>query len=163
MPGFDAAVELLFSLEGLHSNDVDDPGADTWFGVSRTAHPTLPWPPSKTDALALYRREYWSPAGCESLPPALALAVFDAAVNQGVTTAVVMLQATLGVLADGIVGPKTLAAAQGHEAEHVARYLARRAQRYVATANFQRFGAGWFYRLFRVARACAALTLQEAL
>jgi hypothetical protein len=35
-------------------------------------------------------------------------------------------------------------------------YLAARAQRYVETANYRRFGKGWFRRLFRVDHACLA-------
>ena len=45
------------------------------------------------------------------MPPGLDLAVFDLAVHSGPLRAVRLLQAVLGVEADGIVGPVTLGAA----------------------------------------------------
>lgn len=44
----------------------------------------------------IYRRDYWDAARCGQLPPFLAVAVFEKAVNQGVRTAVMMLQEALG-------------------------------------------------------------------
>jgi len=75
-------------------------------------------------------------------------ALFDAAVNQGVDTASRMLQAAIGVKVDGIVGPKTLAAAWRKNGTNVVLEIAaQRGYRYGCTGHFTRFGLGWMRRL----------------
>ena len=77
-------------------------------------------------AAEIYRSDYWLPAGCARFPAPIAIAVFDAAVNQGVGAAVRTLQAALELPQDGIVGPKTVALAQRMDARKLlADYLAR--------------------------------------
>lgn len=48
-------------------------------------------------AKTLYLSGYWHPAHCDDLPPALALLVFDAAVNNGNSEAIKLLQVALDV------------------------------------------------------------------
>ena len=102
-------------------------------------------------AKELYRRDYWDACRCDQLPPRLAPLVFDAAVNQGVATAIKMLQQALHIPNDGKIGPQTIACAKSAGAELPAVYMALRAQRYAKTNGFERFGLGWFKRLFLVA------------
>jgi Putative secretion activating protein len=65
---------------------------------------------TQMEAKRIYRRDYWEFVSGDALPWPLSYFVFDAAVNQGVAPAIRMLQQALGVEADGIIGPQTLAA-----------------------------------------------------
>lgn len=148
---FDLAVELIIAAEGLHSDDPDDAGGDTWFGISRRAFPELePWPPSREVALALYRKHYWDACRCDELPEALRLAVFDAAVNQGAGATIRRLQLAAGVKADGVIGRQTLFAVTSNPANVRVDFLARRAMAYAEHPQFKKFGLGWLRRLFKV-------------
>lgn len=157
------AIAFVLEEEGGYVNDPNDPGGETNFGISKRAYPDLPIALlTKADALAIYERDYWYPAGCHQLPGPLALCVLDMAVNMGMERAVRTLQGALGVARDGVVGPLTVAAAQaadGHEA--MERLMAARVQAYAAMAHFGRFGTGWLRRTFRIHRR-ALLTTWEA-
>lgn len=149
---FGAALELVLSHEGGYSDHPADPGGRTLHGISERAHPDA-WiggPPSKDAAAAIYRREYWDRCGCDLLPPAVALIVFDAAVNQGAAWAVLALQRVLGVRQDGRVGPITAKAAAVNPAATVAAFAAARLQRYAQLRTFGTFGKGWCFRLAAV-------------
>ena len=64
----------------------------------------------KPEAYALFYNMFWRTTGASNLPDGLDFAVFQAGVNIGDRMAVILLQRILGVTADGIVGPQTLAA-----------------------------------------------------
>lgn len=97
---------------------------------------------------AIYRTRYWEPARCPTLPPALALFHFDAAVNHGVGTAIRALQEALPVAVDGEIGPITERASRTSDVRQViARYAAIRERRYRALKHFWRFGRGWLNRV----------------
>ena len=153
---FEIAIEAVLAYEGGYVNDPRDPGGETKYGISKRRYPHLAIATlEREDAIAIYRRDYWQATGCEILPPALGIAVFDAAVNQGPKPAVSMLQACLGVASDGVVGFETTHAARGADVEKVlGDYFARRALRYAALSTFDRFGHGWMRRLFGVHRVC---------
>lgn len=89
--GFDYCVN--FVIDALEGGDamVVDSGGKTKFGISQKAHPTLNIPElTRAMAVAIYREQYWTPAGCELVPWPFNLIVFDTAVNEGVTQAVKM-------------------------------------------------------------------------
>lgn len=151
---FEAAFNWLLGpdIEGEHSNDAADRGGDTWYGISRNAHPDIPWPPSRDDAAEIYRAQYWEACDCDKLPANLAVLVFDSAVQHGGTRAIKLLQLTLGTTADGVFGPKTQAAAQYAPDAVVADFLSRRARLYTRLVLNDRqqlkFCRGWHRRLF---------------
>lgn len=149
MMTFERAVEFVLRFEGEHSDDPHDSGGDTWFGISRRAYPRLePWPPTREQAIELYRQDYWTPCKCSSLPAPIALLVFDSAVNQGPAAAIRLLQKALNVRADGVIGNETLSAIQRSSLRLlVAEFVARRAFQYSLHPQVGRFGLGWFRRL----------------
>ena len=157
---FETAIDVVLEHEGGYSNDPHDPGGETNWGISKRAYPNVDIKNlSRAEAIAIYRRDYWEAAGCHQLPAALALALFDTAVNQGVATGVRMLQATLGVPVDGVVGTRTIGAARACDRETVlAEWLAERAVRYAALPTFGRYGRGWMRRVFDLFRVCLTLT-----
>lgn len=160
MTPFDRAFLHVVGREGAVSHDANDPGnwtsgkvgegdlKGTKFGISAGSYPTLDIALlTISDAEAIYRRDYWNPIRGDELPPALALAVFDSAVNQSVDTAIRCLQKALDVAVDGKIGPKTLAAIRRHSMrELVEHFQAERVLRYVELPTFSRFGRGWVRR-----------------
>lgn len=153
---FERAVSFVLSQEGGASHHPDDPGGETFFGISRRAYPDIPWPPTSEQAIALYHRDYWTPIRGEELPPGLDLVMLDTAVNHGGARAIRLLQTTLGVTVDGILGPQTLGAAQVANIPWVVEeFLARRAMVYATLPTFTIFGLGWMRRTMR----CLAVAL----
>jgi lysozyme family protein len=136
--GFLAAFQRTMGHEGTYSNDPDDPGGETYRGISRRHHPAwLGW--TVVDVIResgeamrsnaalqelvqhFYRVTFWAPMQAHLLPEPIALEMFDTAVNMGVRRAVGFLQASLNALnrnatlypdltVDGQMGPKTVAA-----------------------------------------------------
>lgn len=147
---FDRAVDLILTHEGVLSDDASDDGGLTKYGISQRAYPHLDIRALTRDqAIALYRRDYWDACRCGEMPWWAALLGFDAAVNQGGDAARRMLQASVGTVVDGAIGPATLAAI--HRAEPrlaLAQFLSHRALRYARHADWDRFGRGWMVRLF---------------
>ena len=116
---------------------------------------TVFWPKRAgypTDAQALYRRDYWQPLHGDQLPPGLDLLVLDCAINQGVTTAIKLLQQALRIEADGIIGPRTLTTAEVAMPGLLDAFTAERALRYEFNRNEAVFGRGWYRRLLRMHR-----------
>lgn len=108
---FDSAFARVVDHEGGYVNDPADRGLKTKFGISQRAYPTLDIAAlTLADARAIYRRDYWERCRCDAMPPVLAFAVFDLAVNAGRHAAVKDLQLALGVDSDGVLGPRTMAA-----------------------------------------------------
>ncbi len=153
MTRFDWCVERILEREGGLTNDPDDPGGLTNFGISQRQYPALDIAAlTRTDAIEIYRRDYWEPCGAEQMPEPLDFYLFDSAVNQGVGTAIRFLQTALRVHVDGRIGPETLGAITRLGASEAgALFMAERALHYVSLGTFWKFGRGWFKRLFIVA------------
>jgi hypothetical protein len=82
---FNQAVAFSLKWEGDYSFDKDDPGGETKYGISKRAYPDVDIKSlTKLEAERLYKKDYWDKAGCDSMEPKLAIAVFDSAVNCGV-------------------------------------------------------------------------------
>ncbi len=146
---FDEAFDLLIGHEGRYVNHPSDPGGETQFGISKRAYPALDIKALTLDeAKAIYRRNYWTPAGCEKVPEALRFDLLDMAVNSGVRTAVRTLQRAVGVVEDGLIGPATLSAlARGDPAAVQARFNGVRLQMMTDLATWPTFGKGWARRI----------------
>ena len=159
MNTFDIAVEFVLSFEGDISDDPHDSGGLTQFGISQKSYPDLDIKSLTRDqAKEIYRNDYWNRAKCNELPAQLAIVLFDSAVNQGAVTAIRLLQKSLNVNADGVIGPMTIAAS--HRAALnivVGELIARRAYQYSLHPEVARFGLGWFRRL----TSCHQLTQAE--
>lgn len=152
MSPFERAFAWVLMVEGPETNDPRDPGGLTRFGISQRAHPEVDVSRLTVEgAKRIYRTEYWDRARCEAFPLCIALALFDAAVNQGVTTAVRLLQLALKVDPDGVVGPKTIeAASRAIPFDLLDDFQSHRALRYSEGQHV--FRRGWFRRQFRLHR-----------
>lgn len=137
MVDFDSALAVTLAFEGLYSNDPNDPGGETFRGISRARHsrwcgwqaidrakcvPSFPDNLSEDSALEqrvaeFYRVRFWDTLHCAAIgQQALASLLFDSGVNLGVATATRLLQRALNFLkqpgdlltVDGKLGPRTL-------------------------------------------------------
>jgi lysozyme family protein len=85
--------------------------------------------------------------------------VFDAAVNSGPSRAAKWLQSAVGAVPDGIIGPATLKAVQGHlVADSIQVYQAKRLEFLKNLATWDTFGKGWGRRVAEVSELSKQLT-----
>lgn len=157
----DVLYDFTAKWEGGISNDPDDDGGLTSHGVTQAT-----WDrwcrkkgmPSKPVTMStaqereqLYFEEFWQAAGCYKLSNRVAKVLFDTAVNPGVDRAIHLLQAALGVEADGMFGPKTLRAAQAVTEVELCRRLVNARKGYYVARVFaartnRKFLRGWLRR-----------------
>ena len=146
---FERAVEFILRFEGEISDDPNDSGGLTKYGISQKSYPDLDVRAlTRTEAVEIYRRDFWARCKCDQIPAPLAIILFDSAVNQGPTAAIRMFQKALGVTVDGKIGAETIAA--GHRASLrlvTAEFIARRGYQYALHPQVIRYGLGWYRRL----------------
>lgn len=148
--GFSRAVEFVLDEEGGFVDNPRDPGSATNYGISQRAYPDVDIRAlTRDDAIAIYQRDYWD--RLPVLRDGVALAVFDCAVNVGLTRAIRILQLSVGARADGICGPKTRAAVRAvPERELLVLFSAERARYYALLDDLDDyFARGWMRRTFR--------------
>jgi lysozyme family protein len=155
MTPFEKALEFVLAREGGYSNDPNDPGGETKYGICKKYHPELDIKNlTIRQAGEIYRREYWDPNRCDELPYWAALAVFDTAVNMGKAHAQVCLQKTARVPDSGKNGAELYRIIQRMDPqEGMADYISYRLVRYAGLAGWQHYGRGW-------ARRCALLAME---
>jgi len=158
---FEKALKRILKHEGGYVNDPLDSGGMTNLGVTkRVWEEFVGHPVSEADMRALtpeiiapmYKMKYWNSSYCEVLPKGLDYVVFDFAVNAGTGRSVKTLQQAIGCVADGVIGPKTMAAINDAEPKDlIAKFSDARADFYqgiVARKPDQaRFIKGWLNRV----------------
>jgi lysozyme family protein len=92
------------------TDDPNDSGGLTKYGISQKSYPDLDIRNlTEENAISIYKKEYFDPCKIDQISnESLALQVFDFAVNAGNHRAIVILQSTVGVIADGVIGMQTL-------------------------------------------------------
>lgn len=145
---FDQAFDRLIGNEGGYVNNPADPGGETQWGISKRAYPNVNIRDlTREQAKAIYRRDVWQRASLDQFAPALAFQVFDAAVNHGVTGAIMMLQRAAGVADDGHVGPLSIEAIKAKPAPVlVMLFVAERIDFWTKLSTWVAFGKGWARR-----------------
>lgn len=146
---FDAAFEKLLGHEGGYTPGKGDPGGETCWGISKRSYPLLNIARlTQQDAKTIYLSDFWTPAGCDSVPASIAFDLFDMAVNSSVSRAVKTLQRTVGTTEDGKLGPMTLAAAARLDpARAVARFNGVRLAFMAGLDVWPTFSRGWALRI----------------
>jgi lysozyme family protein len=152
---FDRAFQITVGVEGGYVNDPADPGGETKYGISKRAHPGVDIKSLTMDqAKAIYLRDYWTPAGCSSMPERIGHLVFDCAVHHGVKTAIKLLQRALKVADDGEFGPITRGTLTARDTNETANLLMAERAVYMTTCSaWPTFKRGWLKRCFEIARA----------
>jgi lysozyme family protein len=153
MGDFQRCIDHVLAEEGGLSDHPADPGGLTQYGISKRGYPTLDIANlTLADAQAIYHRDYWQRIHGDQLPSGLDLLMLDCAVNQGPVTAIKLLQRTLRINDDGLIGPATLTAAFAAMPGLLDAFAAERALRYELNPNEATFGRGWYRRLLRMHR-----------
>ncbi len=145
---FQTALAHILRWEGGYSDHPDDPGGATNYGVTQATYDAwrkergLPTRSvreiAREEVEAIYRTRYWEPlpARYAERDPALALALFDLAVNSGLGTATQALRK---------VGPDWR------------RIVAWRITMLTRLPHFTTFGRGWMRRVAALIEECARL------
>lgn len=167
LSSFEEALAQVLIQEGGFVHHPSDPGGATNLGITRR---TLSQARGRSasvedvrrlgreEAASIYRRFYWDPIQGDALPPGIGLAVFDIAVHSGPARAASLLQEALGLAADGIVGPRTLAAAGAADAAEAVRRLTRLRLAFLSRLpTWPVFGRGWRRRALTIEREALRL------
>lgn len=171
MDMFAACLDFTLRQEGGYSDDPNDPGGATNYGITLATLREY----TGNDALtaddirdipmdtvhAIYGSDYWNRLRCDALPAGVDLMVFDHGVNAGTGRSAMILQQAIGLTGaavDGSIGPQTLAAVGQMAAASLINDLAARQHAYYQSlGNFQRYGAGWLARVGRRQAAATAM------
>ena len=160
LSNFPAALALVLQSEGGFVNHKFDPGGMTNLGVTRNVW--RDWVKRDVDeaemrsltpelVTPLYKARYWDACKCDDLPRGVDYAVFDSAVNMGSGRAAKLLQAALGVTADGAIGRATIAAATAADpVELLEAFSLGKEEFYKSLPTFATFGKGWLNRVAHV-------------
>lgn len=169
MSAFDTCLAFTLREEGGAVNNQHDPGGFTFRGITLATFRWWMRDPGATsddllaisdDALAgLYGGLYWNPVNGDALPPAVAMLVFDFAVNAGPRRSAMLLQQAVGAAQDGSIGPLTLGLVAAENLTSLVGRLAQlRADYYRSlTTLFATFGRGWLARTDACEGAAIAL------
>lgn len=149
---FQTALDQVLKWEGGYVDHPADPGGATNIGITQATYDA--WrlkegQPTRSvaqlerrEAVTIYYQQYWLRAGCEQVsPPALALVVFDAAVNSGVGAALKWLSQT----------------------RDWREYNSLRLDFLTGLSTWPSFGRGWARRIADLTRTAAALDAPDHL
>jgi lysozyme family protein len=123
---FIKAMKFVLKWEGGYTNDPNDPGGETKYGISKRSYPDLDIKNlTIEEATDIYYQNYWLKAGCDNVLFPFNLIFFDTAVNCGVERA----KRFSMVCKDW------------------QDYLFLRIEYYTKLENFKHFGKGWVNRV----------------
>lgn len=150
---FNTAFHKLLGHEGGFVDHPDDPGGATRWGVTERVARANGYTGSMREfpvdlAKSIYRSQFWDAVQADELPPEVRYAVFDAAVNSGVRQSILWLQRAVEVKDDGVLGPRTLAAARSSNPDWILRrVLSQRLRFMTGLSNWPSFSRGWARRI----------------
>lgn len=151
-----ACLPITLKHEGGYTNNRADRGnwtsgkvgvgvlKGTKYGIAAHAYPNLDIKNlTVNDVKPIYEKDYWKPARCENLPYGVDLAVFDFAVNSGVSRSVKYLQSVVGAKQDGKAGNETVTKTAALDGKAVIQKLSAKRLSFVqGIPNFSAFIKG---------------------
>ena len=158
------ALKQVLKYEGGYVDHPKDPGGPTNKGVTQAVYDN--WRKSQnlsiqsvraitdSEVAAIYKNLSWDRVSGDLLPSGVDVAVFDFAVNSGVSRAAKTLQAVVGVTQDGVIGPATIQAAKTYVAMSITN---RRLAFMQSLSIWSTFGKGWSARIADVKAQIIAL------
>ena len=167
---FERCLTEVLRHEGGYVDHPSDPGGATNMGITRKTlarwRKVSPWTDlpkaavaglKRDEAALIYRASYWNACKAGAMPAGVDLALFDFAVNSGPDRAVRVLQAALGVAADGAIGPVTLGAVNAANPAKVINAICDRRLGFLGRlSTFATFGRGWTRRVAEIRAAALA-------
>ena len=158
------ALKQVLKYEGGYVDHPKDPGGPTNKGVTQAVYDN--WRKSQnlsiqsvraiadSEVAAIYKNLYWDRISGDLLPSGVDFAVFDFAVNSGVSRAAKTLQSVVGVTQDGVIGPATIQATNTYVAMTVTN---KRLAFMQSLSIWSTFGKGWSARIADVKAQIIAL------
>ena len=150
----DQAIQAVLEREGGLVNDPDDSGGLTKYGISQRTHPDLDISNlTKDQAAQIYKADYWDKLNLDQIHDVkLSAAIFDTAVNMGISAAAKLAQTLVGVDVDGKIGPYSLAAINAIPGHYLLPlYLLERIDAYIEICYHdpgqKKFLPGWISRV----------------
>lgn len=170
---YHAALAAVLKHEGGYANHPRDPGGATMKGVTQRVYDAfrrnrgLPARSvrdiAEDEIQAIYRRQYWDMVRADDLPSGVDYAVFDFAVNSGVSRAANYLQTVLNVGVDGVIGSVTIRAAHEQPATSIINTLMDNRLHFLKRLEtWDTFGKGWDARVTGVRKMALALAAKPA-
>lgn len=149
---FDDAIKRVLLHEGGYSDHAADPGGKTMYGITEAVAREVGFRGNMNElplelAKRIYKDRYWDAVRGDELPASIRYPMFDAAVNSGPRQSVLWLQKALGVTADGVLGPVTIAHSFANERGLAAKLLAQRLRFMTNLPTWPSFGRGWARRI----------------
>ena len=154
---YDKCLKTILHHEGGYVNHPKDPGGETNLGVTKRVYQEHGGTKDMKDLLVedvapIYKKGYWDRMKGDELPGGLDLCVFDFGVNAGPGRAAKYLQTMIGTVADGGIGPNTLAKLETYIKAAsvevaVKTYQEDRQKYYEGLSTFATFGRGWTRRV----------------
>ena len=154
---YDKCLETILHHEGGYVNHPKDPGGETNLGVTKRVYLEHGGTKNMKDLLVedvapIYKKGYWDKMKGDELPNGLDLCVFDFGVNAGPGRSAKYLQTMIGTVADGGIGPNTLAKLREYVEEHglakaIDNFQESRQEYYEKLSTFDTFGKGWTRRV----------------
>jgi lysozyme family protein len=168
---FSRALKLVLAHEGGYVNHPSDPGGATNKGITIGTFRAYVKPSGTVEDLkritdeqvaTVYRRHYWDAVLGAELPDGVDYAVFDFAVNSGVSRAAKYLQAVVGVGQDGVIGPATVKAARGIMHAKIIHDLCDKRMAFLkGLRTWGTFGKGWTNRVTGVRSEALKMTAPD--
>lgn len=156
------AINKVLEHEGGFVNDPSDSGGATNFGITQKVYEAFKGRTvsvleiqkmPKSDAILIYKREYWDKVQGDNLKSyKVAFALFDQAVNRGPSSAIKAAQKVVGIPQDGKIGAATLGKInQTDEKVFLEKFLADAIAFYnklaVTRPKDAKFLSGWLSRV----------------
>ena len=151
------AFNFTIGHEGGYVNNPNDPGGETKYGICKRDYPKEDIKNLTIDrAKEIYYKNYWLPSYSNDLValnfPLTAIVLFDTAINCGCKTSKILLQKSIGVEADGMIGKQTVNGLKLYkDLDMCNRLLDRRKEYYdlIISKNIKLsvFKKGWYNRI----------------
>lgn len=155
MSYFEQAFSYTQDFEGWDkiTNDPDDPGGLTKYGISKRSHPDVDIENlTEEEAKAIYKTDYWDPIKGDSIVnAALSIKLFDCAVNMGTHRAIKFFQEAANQMScnldeDGRMGPKTLSSLNSSDPDVFFLFLVPILEAYYTGLGKKKYLKGWLRR-----------------
>lgn len=149
---FETAMKFIRVVEGGKFFHPNDPGGFTNMGLTRRDYPNLDLENlTRKQADDIFYKDYWKRSAATYLPFPAYISYFDSVVNTGINRANKILQKSLGVEVDGLVGKITLKALEKVSPIKLALDIANNKQNFYANltkknSRYKPFLKGWTRR-----------------
>jgi len=157
------AIKFVLNNEGGYSNNNNDNGGETKYGISKRMYPDLDISSlTINEAIKIYYRDFWSTNRYYEIDDEkIAAKVFDLSINIGVKEAIILLQQVLNnslckpeyLVLDGILGTLTIKDTNNMDSNILLKEIKIHAAQYYVNLSIKYPGdkvflAGWIKRAY---------------